>query len=323
MRWSRHPVMCDDYECRFGRKQPALFTVAGDIHFANHITTILRRFNIPPTVEDLTLDERATMYMEKELPFMDAFRGISFDDLDHLSETVVINHLSHHMDYSEQAEKMGCSKDTARTFVNLWMIIMQFKTTQINTSKLATNFLNHFDSDDIWSAHAGLDELSKPRTQSDWNWNIASRNRNITKEFYLANQDKKWHIHTLSVNLSLDFDFACQLSNYAVFRMDVTWDFLLENLDSVRNDWVQYHIIDIPACIRAPFRIPDNWTLTDSLRWNIFCRKVKKYADWNFDPKVDVLPRTWKNSLPERRLHFRYPWRPDGRWCIYVPYIHL
>ncbi len=280
----------------------------GDIYFADHRKTILKKFNMVPNIIDLSVES-----IPWDIIQFDAARTILFkypDMFDFIAEHINLGLYRHHVhghDVKRLAKELQID---AQVVLNGFMILRTYSHLNVSTSsKLAKAILKaQILSVESQSALADL-EMIKRNPDYPWDYHHISSNYNLTKEFYLANKDKGWRTVRLCLNTSLDFDFICTLHPTISFcRIDVPWEYLIEFAKSSLES-VFYRFMYVPDCVVGR---KDRWEQLITIMKN-------KGITFENEQIFDNLHATWKTYDPDVHLFSVFMLHRPPIWVEMIP----
>ncbi len=289
----------------------------GDIDFANHFKTIYRKYHmVPDHYESILLDPSNISVFPNNM--WDLFNFIllhthlyDFDEMvvritPHLLQIGLIHDEGSHC-IQKISEKVSLSP--ANVLAGLW-ILEQIHGKYAKLTPLIDALVNDVSvrmlcRESVVSLQCVIDN-----PQYEWDYDALSSNTNITKEFYLANQDKNWNINSMIFHLP--FEFAKSLVREKddirrlLIRRDVTWEFLTENF-SYFDKVGRVYIISKPDCVRM-----------DHERWKQIMIGFRQTYDISVYYGIKH-KQTWKNYDPN--IHkFKLEKHDDFRWLSCFDY---
>ncbi len=203
----------------------------GDLYFADHKQTIMRRHNMVPLITDLPLKYFSKLKLTEHVTssFILKFHPPNFDyfvaitkmggtSLANIDQNTDLQKIADEL--QDDAQMVALQKMRYKTMFeyveSAWsFLILFFRATVFRSgdSKLVDSILRYSSlmSSHLRSQMAPLDVI-KGDPKYPWNYKFMSANPYITKEFYLEKIDEEWCLNSLCINPAMDFEFARQLS---------------------------------------------------------------------------------------------------------------
>ncbi len=238
----------------------------GDIVFADHYRTIIARyhmvlnreeyiyFNLPNIIPDMTRSEFMDLteqlfniYFDELvtniMPFLENVNNNDYPD-----DSDAIRQIAEEMVKRDNDSVLNDNNLTQlhvdmirRVKAGIWIINVNafndFK--DLESSKLFVAIMNNMNIRiEVREYMCSLDVIENNPTY-DWDYSAISSNPHLTKEFYLAHRNEVWSTEAVIRNPTLTFEEAKQIAELSdwgytscclLSRVDVPWDFLLDNI---------------------------------------------------------------------------------------------
>ncbi len=272
----------------------------GDIEFANNRKMTLLRYNMVPTIIDLVILRLPDIPDEcvHEHYLLSALSAVKWFDFDKLVENLMESKLI----------KIACIDKTKKS-VGRWLLEQMWVSRVFDIwpkCQLDIPF-DIFDKRILGiEQYAPLSValmFAEENNDVDYKfkWRVLSQNKNITREFYLANLDKPWDINFLVHNPGIDFETAKSIDPLkCLFRLDVPWEYLEPNLHNLPTYGMYLNTRPYCADLTKDSTIED--------RWEYIIAKLKEKYSFRYSEKYFEFPApaSWKDEeqrfIEPRRL---------------------